>query len=274
MGGQTAMIDSSPLKTQGNGLPEGLSGLVLTRNCVVNDYCYIQAIESLLPVCNEVVVCDSDSTDGTLEFLQTWCVTEPKIRIVNYPWPNPKGEMDWFVKWINAGRAFVKHPMMLQLDADEVLSDDAGTYASIKKTVEDKSAICFDRINFVKDAHSVIPEGECCGRWVVRLGPSHLHWVSDEPHDRGEVPLLDMAHIEPKAFIFHLGFLRERQAFYSKARVVLGAFFNEFDQRLQRSEQTGKHPFSEFPWWNRLNSYQGYYPQPVRNWLQERGYSV
>lgn len=251
-----------------------LSGLVLTRNCIVNDYCYKEAIRSLLPVCDEVVVCDSNSMDGTLEELGLWSLTEPKLRIFNYPWPDPKGDMDWFVKWINAGRAHVKGEMMLQLDADEILSYDAGTRDAIKRTLAAKDAICFDRINFVRDAHSVIPEGECCGRWVVRLGPSNLHWVSDEPHKRGEVPLLDMAHIEPDAKIFHMGFLRRREAFYSKAKVVLGAFFNEFDQRLKRAEESGNHPFSEFPWWNRLTSYYGYYPESVRKWLTERGYRL
>lgn len=268
------MNPTNSLKTHRNGLPEGLSGLVLTRNCIVNDYCYKQTIESLLPVCDEVVVCDSDSTDGTLELLLHWALEEPKLRIVNYPWPDPKGDMQWFVKWINAGRAFVKFSTLLQLDADEILSDDPDTLDAIKRTVAKNDAICFDRINFVRDAHSVIPEGECCGRWVVRLGPSHLHWVSDEPHLPGEVPLLDMAHIEPKAKIFHLGFLREREAFYSKARVVLGAFFNEFDQRLKRSQLSNDHPFAEFPWWNRLTSYRGYYPASVKAWMAERGYPV
>jgi glycosyltransferase involved in cell wall biosynthesis len=251
-----------------------LSGLVLTRNCVVNDYAYIQAIQSLLPVCDEVVVSDSDSTDGTLEVLNAWAAEEPKIRVVNYPWPDPKGEMGWFVKWINHGRSHVKAPMMLQLDADEVLSDEPSTKAAIELTVSIRGAIAFDRINFVRDAHSVIPEGECCGRWVVRLGPSHLHWVSDEPHKPGEVPLLDMAHLEHGAKIFHLGFLRKREAFFRKAQVVGTAFFNEYDQRLKRSELSGDHAFSEFPWWNRLTVYHGYFPLSVRAWLKERGYKI
>lgn len=251
-----------------------LSGLVLTRNCIVNDYSYLHAIESLLAVCDEVVVSDADSTDGTLEVLTAWSQSTPKLRIVHYPWPDPKGDMGWFVKWINAGRALARFPMLLQLDADEVLSDDPATRGVIERTLASGGAVAFDRINFVRDSHSVIPEGECCGRWVVRLGPRDLHWVSDEPHKPGEVPLLDMAHIEPQAKIFHLGFLRKREAFFSKARVVGAAFFNEFDSRLAEAETTGAHPFGKFPWWNRLTSYRGYYPESVKAWMRERGYSV
>ncbi len=250
-----------------------LSGLVLTRNCVENDYCYIQCIDSLLPICDEVVVCDSDSTDGTLEVLTAWAVMEPKLRIVHYPWPDPKGDIGWFVKWINAGRAFVKHPWMIQLDADEVLSDDPACWTAIERTLIARSAIRFDRINFIRDAHRVIPEGEVCGRWVVRLGPSHLHWVSDEPHDGGEVPLLDMAHIEPQAKIFHLGFLRKREAFLNKAKVVGTAFYNQFDSNFVKAEKDGSPLFEAFPWWTQLTRYNGYYPASVKAWMIERGYT-
>lgn len=255
--------------------PEGLTGFVVSKNCLSLDYCLEECIMSLLPICDEIVVGEMGSDDGTREFLDNWSFRQPRLNVVSIrDWTKERGSMTWYTSALNEARAHIGFSMAIGLDADEVLSDDPTTLSIVRKAVKEKRAIALDRLNFVRDAHSLIPEGECCGKYVVRVGPSDLWWPSDEPHKPGEVPLLDMANIEPAAKIFHLGFLRKRDAFYSKARVVLGAFFNEFDQRLKRSELSGAHPFEEFPWWNRLNTYHGYYPASVRAWMRERGYNA
>lgn len=47
-----------------------LSGYATTYNCIKQSYPYIQCIESMLGFCDEVVVVDAGSTDGTLEQLR------------------------------------------------------------------------------------------------------------------------------------------------------------------------------------------------------------
>lgn len=250
-----------------------LSGFTVAKNCLSLDYCIEECIQSMLPICDEVVVGEMGSTDGTFQMLEHWAECEPKLRIVRiHDWTQEKGKMNWFVSALNETRSHLRCDMALQLDADEVLGTDSKTLKAIRRCVETKDAIAIDRLNFVKDHKHLIPEGHCCGKYVVRCGPSNLWWPSDEPHQRGEVPLLDMAHIEPDTKIFHLGFLRKREAFYAKARVVLGAFFNEFDQRLAKAEAENYHPFQEFEWWKNLTPYSGYYPELVKDWLRDRGY--
>lgn len=251
-----------------------LTGLIPTRNCIEQQHCFIEAIHSLLPLCDEIVVHDKGSTDGTLEALKEWSARDPRIRVIEASWQDPRGEKLWFSGWLNEARSFVRTPMLFQLDADEILGDDNATHSIIRTCVEKRDAIAVDRLNFVRDPRSLIPQGECCGKFVVRCGPSHLHWVSDEYYPRGTIPLLDMAHIEPMAKIFHLGFMREPAFFYKKARVMLRAFFDNYDERLVRAEQNGTHPFAEFPWWGRLARYEGYHPEMVKAWLRARGHSV
>lgn len=251
-----------------------LSGFTIAKNCLSLDYCIEECIQSMLPICDEVVVGIMGSEDGTLDLIHNWSTCEPKLRYVPVrDWTLQKGNMNWFVEALNETRQCLRYPMALQLDADEVLGTDSKTLQAIRRCVETKDAIAMDRLNFVKDHKHLIPEGYCCGKYVVRCGPSNLWWPSDEPHQRGEVPLLDMAHIETDAKIFHLGFLRKREAFYAKARVVLGAFFNEFDQRLAKAESENYHPFQEFEWWNNLTPYSGYYPELIKEWLRARGYN-
>ncbi len=254
---------------------KGLSGMTVSKNCLTLDYCIEECIRSMLPICDEVVVGDMGSDDGTREWLDRWCETEPKLRVVRIrDWTKERGSKTWFTSALNDTRQHLKFSMMLQLDSDEVLCDDNETFHSIAHACLNTHAFAFDRINFVRDAHSVIPENECCGRWVTRIGPSHLWLPSDEPHSRGEIHLLDMSFVQPLAKIHHLGFLRRREAFFAKAKVVLGAFFNEYDTRLAKAEESGSHPFAEFPWWNRLTRYDGYYPDAVKKWMEARNYAV
>lgn len=255
--------------------PKGLSGFTISKNCRSLDYCLIECIESMLPVCDEVVVGEMGSTDGTREILDAWMVTEPKLRVVTIrDWTLERANHSWFTSALNETREHLDYCQGLQLDSDEVLSDGNETIAAIKRACNKTNAIALDRLNFVRDATSLIPEGECVGKYVVRCGPSHLWWPSDEHHERGEVHLLDMSHIEPTARIFHLGFLRKPEAFYAKAKVVLGAFFGNYDQRLADAEKIGANPMSGMPWYNRLASYDGHYPDSVRKWMTERGYVV
>ncbi len=251
----------------------GLSGLIPSRNALSQDYCLVLSVKSLLPICDEVIVSDAESDDGTREMLAEWQAIEPKLRVVDYKWPDPKGSMTWFTDWLNDLRGHAKYSSICQLDADEVLTDDPEAHRLIGKAVAGNAALAVDRLNFVRDARSLIPEGECCGKFVVRIGPSDMFLASDEPHVPGEVPMLDMATIEPNIRIYHLGFLRDPKAYFAKARVVLGAFFNEFDVRLAEAEANGKPPMSGMPWWDRVVPYNGYYPEAVKKWMQARRYN-
>lgn len=180
--------------------------------------------------------------------------------------------MTWYTSALNETREHLRYASAVNLDADEVLSDDFTTHEIVLKAAREMRAIALDRLNFARDAKSLIPEHECLGKHVVRVGPSNLWWPSDEPHERGEVPLLDMASITPEAKIFHLGFLRKRGAFFRKARVVLGAFFDNYDSRLTEAEEKGLSPLAKFPWFDRLEPYNGRYPESVSKWLTERGF--
>lgn len=258
-----------------NTKPKGLSGFTVCKNAISLDYSIRECIQSMLAVCDEVVVGEMGSTDGTMTFLMDWAAHEPKLRIaIINDWTTARGDRKWFVEALNQTREQLKYSHMLQLDADEVLGDDPTTHDLIKQAVERNDAFAFDRLNFARDAGHLIPEGECCGKYVVRIGPSHLWLPSDEPHVRGEVHLLDMAHIQPAAKIFHLGFVRRPEAFFAKAKVVLGAFFDNYDPRLEEAQAKGVDPLSGFEWWNRLVPYSGYYPKAVRQWMEDRGYIV
>lgn len=251
-----------------------LGGFICVRNGFELDYCWREAAESLLRVVDQLILCDSDSTDGTRQAMERMADRDKRIKVINWPWPSPKGQSHiWFIEWLNFARQHLTSDFCIYLDADEVLSDSPDCHKAIREAMAKRECLAVDRLNFWRDASSLIPNGECCGKWCVRFGPREYECVSDEPHHQGERPIVDQARKEPNVQIFHLGFLREKDAFYRKARVVLEAWFNRFDPRLEEGESAGKPLWeTECAFTERLLPFNGYMPDGVQRWLCERGH--
>src|SRR5574341_141506 len=147
-----------------------ISGYTIVHNAIEGDYCVEQCVQSLLPICDEVVIGDAESTDGTREFLRSWSQKEPKIRIIEQPWVQPVNDPRWFIRWINETRKHLRYGFQMMLDADEVL-DERG-YGVVLNAAKHGTPLWFERINYWKNARTVIPHGETCGNLVVRCGPS------------------------------------------------------------------------------------------------------
>src|ERR1700744_2344309 len=61
-----------------------VAGFTFIRNAVKNDYPVVEAITSILPICDEFVVALGNSDDKTAELIQG--INSPKIRIINTVW--------------------------------------------------------------------------------------------------------------------------------------------------------------------------------------------
>ncbi|WP_304067714.1 glycosyltransferase family 2 protein [Pedobacter glucosidilyticus] len=61
-----------------------VAGFTFIRNAVVNDYPIVEAITSILPLCDEFIIAHGNSTDDTLQLLQA--IDSPKIKIIDTVW--------------------------------------------------------------------------------------------------------------------------------------------------------------------------------------------
>lgn len=250
-----------------------LGGIVCIRNGNALDYCWREAIKSLLPVCDTVTVCDGESTDGTQEEIRKWMRHEPKIVLCVYPWPDPVGVNNFWVDWLQYARAHTRTDYVLQLDADEILGDNS--YNTVKEFTrrEGRFSVWCNRLNFWKDHEHTIPHGVCLGHRVIRMLPQNVYLPSD-----GSVPegaeAVGMA-VDSNIEIFHYGFIRKQDAFFRKAKALQKFFFNSYDQRLLDAEKDGGNwmEHKSMPEWiNRLVDFKGRHPLVIQSWLIERGY--
>jgi hypothetical protein len=61
-----------------------VSGFTIARNVVKFDYPIVEAIKSILPLCDEFVVAVGKSEDNTLQLIQS--INDPKIKIIETVW--------------------------------------------------------------------------------------------------------------------------------------------------------------------------------------------
>lgn len=67
-----------------------VSGFTFIKNAVTNDYPVVEAITSILPLCDEFIVALGKSDDGTAELIRS--IPTNKIRIVDTVWDNTMKE--------------------------------------------------------------------------------------------------------------------------------------------------------------------------------------
>jgi hypothetical protein len=267
---------------------EGLSGYIPVRDGLSLDYCFREAAMSLLPIVDELILCDSDSTDGTRKEMDEWAAVNSKIRVVNYPWPRlptpeeverddltrPPGNPVMLIAWLNFARQHCNYRFQITLDADEVL--DPRSYPEIKRAMQDGLPRWMSRVNCWGDPFHEAPHGSVCGERVVRFAPTALEMCSDEPRPDGEPEIRKQAIDGPNCRIWHLGFLRRQEAFLRKSRVMQGALHNCYDPRLRQAEQTGESwvKLSPFPpGWGMLECPGQEMPEYAKAWCRARGYT-
>lgn len=112
-----------------------LSGYTTTKDVIKSDYPWRESITSLLRFCDEVVVVDGGSIDGTWEELSNWSQNEEKLKVFQI-------KRDWndkrFALFDGEQKAEARKrctgDWCWQMDVDEIVHED--DYLKIKKLIK------------------------------------------------------------------------------------------------------------------------------------------
>jgi len=102
-----------------------ISGYTTSYNYNSSSYPWRQCIQSLLGFCDEVVVVDGGSNDGTLESLREWTKAESRLKVYEVPrdWNDTRfGVFDGMQK--AEARSRCTGDFLWQQDADEIVHED------------------------------------------------------------------------------------------------------------------------------------------------------
>jgi len=253
-----------------------IGGNVIVRNGIDLGYCFVPSILSLLPVCDVVNVCDADSTDGTREVLDALAKDNPKIRVLNYPWPNPTGQIDCILDWMNFSRERLGTNYHLHLEADEVLGPESYDYI-LEAATKEASVLGFWRYNFWEDEKHVLLPGQVLSPQVIRFAPTSYWLGGDSPHPKATQtqPAADWGAMA-YCHIYHYGFIRPTADYFKKFVAVMRAIAGSehadptFHRKLTAALAHNTNWMREYhlP----VERFAGEHPGVVREWLKNRGF--
>jgi glycosyltransferase involved in cell wall biosynthesis len=121
---------------------------MIVRNGLKQGYPFIEAIASALPICDEFLVSDGYSTDGTYEVLQKLPALNKKIVLSQDKWPNTGlmalSEVSNILRWKCKG----KHLLYMQA-AEVIHEDNLNVLASLPEIYPDAETFCFPYVTVI-----------------------------------------------------------------------------------------------------------------------------
>lgn len=99
-----------------------LSGCVFIKDTFKGAFCLFESMYQLMPLCDEFIVMDLGSTDGTLETLKEIEAHNPKVRIVHGNFYEQDAAI--FAHLANDLIAMCNHPHVLYYQSDEIWHED------------------------------------------------------------------------------------------------------------------------------------------------------
>lgn len=252
-----------------------LGGSIFVRNAIQYDYCVIEAVQSLIPVCDHVVVMDCQSGDGTKELLKKSFAHNRKVTVASDAYWNCAVDNTRLAILANVAKSLLDCQWHFMLQADEILHERS--YETIKRLVklELKSAYHCRRINFYGNPRQHvrfdIPLNEKpCDDHPVRLGRACLDAMGDGESIDNTVDATEQ--FTDIIVIHHYGFVRRPLALVDKTVDAFKWFFggDNIDTRFNRMQDDREYRWTEIMRPDQMTPFTGQHPKVIRPWLNER----
>lgn len=251
-----------------------LAGVIFVHNAISQDYCYKQAIQSLLSFCDHVFILDAGSTDGTMQKIKEYVPRETitVILTTNDTWEAQKGKekLSYFTNMAIESAQRAGYEYVFSLQADEILHEKS--YAAVRKAVEEgEEAYAVSRINlWGSPFHKLIvpQEKKPCSTTIVRLAKSSYRAYDDAESLNSRASL--KFHDEIR--IYHMGFVRKREVMVNKIKHMQEKVFGmDSDPKLK-----GMVIFDPWKWFSKEEDVELInepLPEVIKGWAEARVYN-
>ncbi len=198
-----------------------VSGFSFIKNALKFDYPVIEAITSILPVCDEFVVAVGKSDDDTLNYIKS--INSPKLRIIETVWDETLREggrvlSDETNKAFRAISADTDWCFYIQ--GDEVIHEkylDNIKQAMIEyKDDKDVDGLLFEHINFY-GSYDYVADSRNWNKKEIRViknNPDFYSYKDAMSFRKGKDVKLDVVFVD--ACIYHYGWVKQPEAMQKK----------------------------------------------------------
>ncbi|HZY26040.1 MAG TPA: hypothetical protein VFE71_09460 [Bacteroidales bacterium] len=228
-----------------------VSGFTFIRNAIKFDYPVVEAIKSILPVCDNFIVAVGNSDDNTLELIQN--IDKQKIKIIETVWDDSlEMKKGGKVFASETDKAFKAIPMAsdwaFYIQGDEVVHEKYldTIYSSMEKWKEDKTVdgLLFNYLHFYGsyDYVGISPKWYGHEIRVIRNDKSIYSFRDAQGFRKCVDEKLNVKPID--AYIYHYGWVKEPETMMKKA-INANSFYQEKNivKQVKSKETNGINEF-------------------------------
>ena len=252
-----------------------ISGFTIIRNAVLNDYPIVEAISSILPVVDEMVVLVGNSDDETESLIKN--INHPKIKIYHSVWDDSlrKGGA---VLAMETDKAFQlideKSDWAFYIQGDEVLPEkyhDA-VIEACKEYKDDKKVegLLFKYLHFY-GTYDYVGDSRKWYSHEIRVirNDKKISAYRDAQGFRKKKEKLRVKKID--AFIYHYGWVKSPEQMMQKNKNV-SVFWNEDSEQLKKF-LAGSDIFN-FNDFDSLQKFTGTHPKVMHQRIKNKNWQV
>jgi glycosyltransferase involved in cell wall biosynthesis len=255
-----------------------IGGSEFVHNAIEFDYCIKESLASLCAFCDEVVVLDAESTDGTLDLLHDLAKEQKNLRVVAGAQWNCAENYLRLSKLANLAKSYLSAPWHFMLQADEVVHESSFKYIQEAVRREDYKTYRARRFNLCGDLnhcfkiHDMPHHRKPCNDAVIRLGVIDAEAL-------GDAESLDDMHSNgydyvDQIVIFHYGIVRRDANFLNKCidmQSWFGGQFSQPDHRIVEMRNThGRYDWEKINPREHLMRIPMSHPIFAQQWVAER----
>ncbi|UTW65517.1 glycosyltransferase family 2 protein [bacterium SCSIO 12643] len=249
-----------------------VSGFTFIRNAIKLDYPIEEAIRSILPLCDEIVVAVGNSEDRTLELVKS---IDPKIRIIETIWDDSlrEGGQVLAIETNKAFEAISKDSdWAIYIQGDEVMHEDY--YEHIREAMhkyandDEVDGLLFNYRHFygsydyIGDAIQWYPKEIR----IIKNNPEIYSFGDAQGFKKGQGEKLNVAEID--AYIHHYGWVKSPDAMQRKQESFHRLWHDDqwMEKNIAKAEE---FDYSEI---NTLWKFEGQHPKVMQKRIDEKGW--
>ncbi len=241
-------------------------GFTIVRNAVRLDYPVIEAITSILPLCDEIIVAVGKSDDTTLELVKQ--IRSTKIRIIETVWDDSQ-RVGGRTLALETDKAFAAIPIdadwCFYIQADEVLHEQyhPAVVEAMQRYKDDVrvEGLLFNYRHFY-GSYDYLGSSWSWYRHEIRIVKNNRNIFSyrdaqgfrKKPNEKLNVKMID-------AFMYHYGWVRDPRAMQSKQQ----AFSHFYHDDKWMEENFVKAQEFDYTQIDSLERFEGTHPQVMQD---------
>jgi len=228
-----------------------VTGFTFIRNASKFDYPVVEAVKSILPICDDFVVAVGNSDDNTLELIQG--IDKQKIKIIETVWDDsPEMKKGGKVFASETDKAFQAIPAdsdwAFYIQGDEVIHEKylAGIYSSMEKWKEDNlvDGLLFNYLHFYGSYDYVGMSPKWYGHEIraIKNNKTFYSFRDAQGFRKAKNEKLDVKPVD--AYVYHYGWVKEPGTMMKKA-LNANSFYVE-KKFLKKVNSKGPEGTNEF----------------------------